>query len=81
MAKSDPERTSLTVGPSEAARLVGTTKSSLYRLLHAGGFPPPLKLGLRQPRWLTTELEAWLKAGAPSAGQWALLKASAGGPK
>ena len=46
--------------------MVGLTKSTIYRLMEAGDFPRPLKLGSRCVRWLVDEVNAWISS-LPSA--------------
>ncbi len=38
----------------------GLTRSTIYRLMRAGEFPEPLKLGPRAVRWRATEIESWI---------------------
>ena len=46
--------------------MVGLTKSTIYRLMDAGDFPRPLKLGSRCVRWLVDDVNAWISS-LPSA--------------
>ena len=46
--------------------MVGLTKSTIYRLMDAGDFPRPLKLGSRCVRWLVDDVNAWI-SNLPSA--------------
>jgi len=46
--------------------LVGLAKSTIYRLMEAGDFPRPLKLGSRCVRWLVDDVNAWI-SNLPSA--------------
>lgn len=41
---------------------LGFSKSTLYRLIGAGQFPKPFKLGLRINAWRVETIEAWLAA-------------------
>ena len=50
---------------AEVERRVGLRRSALYRLMRAGQFPVPLKIGPRAVRWPSSEIEEWL-ALAPS---------------
>lgn len=36
------------------------SRSAIYRLMRAGQFPEPIKVGLRAVRWPEHELTAWL---------------------
>ena len=38
----------------------GLARSTIYRLMRAGEFPEPLKLGPRAVRWRATEIESWI---------------------
>ena len=46
----------------EATERVGIGRSSIYKLMQAGGFPLPLKLGGRVVRWSIAELDVWVPA-------------------
>ena len=37
-------------------------RSALYRMLRAGQFPLPLRIGPRAVRWKASEVEHWLEA-------------------
>ena len=36
------------------------TRSTVYRLMRAGEFPEPIRIGPRSIRWRVSEIEAWL---------------------
>ena len=38
----------------------GIACTTIYRLMRAGRFPLPVKVGPRAVRWSSTEIEAWL---------------------
>jgi len=40
----------------------GLSRSGIYRLLAAGEFPAPVKLGERSVAWSEEEIAAWCKA-------------------
>ena len=41
---------------------VGLAKSSIYRKIQVGTFPPPIKLGgVRASGWLSTEVDEWIE--------------------
>jgi predicted DNA-binding transcriptional regulator AlpA len=46
----------------EVLAILGFSKSTLYRLIGAGQFPKPFKLGLRINAWRVETIEAWLAA-------------------
>lgn len=54
----------------ELVRTVGLTRSSIYRHIKAGKFPPPVKLGSASA-WVESEVQAWIThqiaSGRPSA--------------
>ena len=45
---------------SEIEVKTGLTRSTIYRLMRAGEFPEPLKIGPRAVRWRATEIESWI---------------------
>ena len=46
---------------SDVVRIVGLSKSEIWRRVNAGTFPTPIRLGDRATRWEASELEAWMK--------------------
>lgn len=44
----------------EVSRIVGLGRSSIYRLVSSGAFPPPRKLGARSVAWLRSEVDSWI---------------------
>lgn len=42
-------------------------RSALYRMLRAGQFPLPVRIGPRAVRWKASEVESWLR-DCPRAG-------------
>lgn len=47
------------VGPSEAARLLGISRTTLHELLATDRVPRPIELGKRCPRWSLARLRRW----------------------
>ena len=45
---------------AEVTRRTSLSKASVYRLLHAGDFPRPVKLGARAVGWRAEEIDEWL---------------------
>lgn len=39
--------------------LSGLSRSSIYRLIHEGKFPQPLKVGASAVRWKQSDIDAW----------------------
>ena len=62
----------LALSATEVARLLGVARSQIFKLVAAGRFPKPTRLGRRTPRWLVSDLDTYLKGGgshpAPRAG-------------
>ena len=50
------------VNLQEILTQLGVSKSTLYRLMEAGMFPKPFKLGVRLNAWRVETIEAWLEA-------------------
>ena len=48
-------------------RLTGLSKSTLYRQIREGSFPPPLRLTRKAVRWRSAEVNEWL-SGRPRGG-------------
>lgn len=40
------------------------SRSSIYRLIQAGLFPKPVRLGLRSVGWRSEDVHAWLESRA-----------------
>lgn len=45
---------------SSVERMTGLSKSTLYRLIKQGNFPPPLRLTRKAVRWRRDEINEWL---------------------
>ena len=41
----------------------GIARTTIYRLMRAGQFPEPVKVGPRAVRWPASEIEAWAWLG------------------
>ena len=59
----------------EVEARVGLKCSSIYRLMRAGQFPEPVKVGPRAVRWPASEIEAWLAARPRATGEVAAADA------
>lgn len=46
----------------ELADLLSLNQATIWRQVSAGGFPRPLYVAIRRPRWRRSEVEAWLEA-------------------
>ena len=42
--------------------MTGLSRASIYRLMAAGEFPTPIRLGVRARGWRVADIEAWLKS-------------------
>ena len=63
------------LSPTEAARYIGVSAAKLHSMNTAGQLPTPVELGDgRCPRYIRSELAAWLRAGAPTRAQWAIRR-------
>ena len=54
----------LALAPTDAARLLGVSRATFFKMHSGGKLPLPVYLTLRTPRWVKAELIAWLAAGA-----------------
>ena len=45
---------------SEVETRCGIARSTIYRLMRAGRFPEPVRVGPRAVRWPEHELDAWI---------------------
>jgi prophage regulatory protein len=50
----------------EVAHVTGTSRSQIYRLVKAGKFPAPVKLGQRSSGWKFHEVQAWIDSLEPA---------------
>ena len=44
----------------EVETRVGLARTTIYRLMRAGQFPAPLKVGPKAVRWPASEIDDWL---------------------
>ncbi len=44
----------------EVVARVGLSKSTLWRYIDEGDFPPPIKLGPRASGWIEHEIDEWI---------------------
>ena len=70
MASSSPRtQPPLLLSGSEAASLLGLSRSAFYRLNLKGLVPRAIRFG-RLMKWSRTELTAWVDAGCPAREEW-----------
>ena len=46
---------------NDLVQVLDISRWSVYRLIDAGKFPKPLRLGNRTPRWPADEVDQWLQ--------------------
>lgn len=68
----DPPRPLATAKPWLACAV---SRGQWYRLAASGKTPLPVRLGTRRPVFLLSELEEWLRAGAPDRVTWLRMRA------
>ena len=54
---------------TQVATMAGLHRATVFKLVSAGKFPKPVKLG-RATRWSKAELIAWIAAKCPPVGKW-----------
>jgi prophage regulatory protein len=69
---TDPNQ--LALPPADAARILGVSRATFFKMHSSGKLPLPVYLTPRCPRWSRAELVAWLEAGAPDRQTWEKLK-------
>lgn len=50
----------------EVCHRIGTSRSTLYKMLGQGGFPTPKRLGGRTVAWLESDVDAWIDSRTTS---------------
>lgn len=46
----------------EVSQLTGLARSTIYKKVSEGSFPPPVRLGTRSVGWRLTDIDVWLQA-------------------
>lgn len=59
MSDTPAERIDRWLGPSDVARAVGLSRSTIYRLRKAGTFPPGVELAPGRVRWRASDVARW----------------------
>lgn len=59
----------LALSATEVAHLLGIARSQVFKLVAAGRFPKPIRLGRKNPRWLVSDLADYLEGGGSHPGQ------------
>ena len=73
MTSEHRDRPQLAMSARELAERLDISVRHLRRLDSAGAVPKPIRLG-RLVRWLASEIEPWLAAGAPDRQRWEAMK-------
>lgn len=58
----------LALSAAEVACLLGIARSQVFKLVAAGRFPKPTRLGRKNPRWLVSDIDDYLKGGGSHPG-------------
>lgn len=58
----------LALSAAEVACLLGIARSQVFKLVTAGLFPKPTRLGRKNPRWLVSDIDDYLKGGGSHPG-------------
>ena len=45
----------------ETCEMAGIKKTTAYKMMSEGAFPKPVNIGERAVRWVSTEIEAWIR--------------------
>ena len=53
----------------EIEKLCRLSRTSIYRLMRAGQFPEPIRIGPRAVRWPQSEIESWLASRPRATGE------------
>ena len=64
----------LAVDAKQLASMLGVSLRAIRALDASGKLPRPVTIGMRSIRWPVSEIEGWLKAGAPDRSVWEALK-------
>ena len=46
----------------EVERITGLSRSSIYRMMHDGDFPRPVRVSPTAVRWKESDITAWLES-------------------
>lgn len=50
------------IRPREVVEMIGVSRTTLWRMVQAGTFPPPVRITERNRGFLLEAVEAWMKA-------------------
>ena len=54
----------------EVEEITGVSRSAIYRLMHNGEFPRPVRVGTAAVRWRASDIAAWLESRPLSTGDF-----------
>ena len=54
---------------NEVARRLRVSRSTLYKMVAAGKFPPPVRLPNGAPRWREDDVDGWIDGLRPAPGR------------
>jgi prophage regulatory protein len=52
------------IRPTEVLRMIGVSRTTLWRMVQAGAFPRPVRITDRSRGYVLEDVEAWMKARA-----------------
>lgn len=52
------------IRPRDVVEMIGVSRTTLWRMVQAGTFPPPVRITERNRGFLLEAVEAWMKARA-----------------
>ena len=55
----------------EVEKILGISRSSIYRLMQEGRFPRPVRIGPAAVRWRASDITAWLESRPVATGEFA----------
>ena len=50
------------IRPVEVLRMIGVSRTTLWRMVQAGAFPAPVRITDRSRGYVLEDVEAWMKA-------------------
>lgn len=66
----------LAVDAKRLGQMLGLSRASVFAMHSAGKLPRPVRPTGRAPRWIVSDIEAWLHADCPPRDVWERLKVS-----
>jgi prophage regulatory protein len=50
----------------QVEKVVGLSRTTIYRLIGLGKFPPPMRLGANSVAWHSGDINSWIESRQPS---------------